>query len=121
MSIQGNCDPRATEQYNLALGRKRADATKNYLVGLGVDAELLETVSYGEDRPSCQENDESCWAQERRVDFKPMPRLLFDELKSMCEAQQPHKTLCPKENLKVGRENIESRMTQKDKKLPFYG
>jgi len=77
VSIQGNCDPRATEKYNLALGRKRADAAKGYLVGLGVDAELLETFSYGEDRPSCEENDESCWAQERRADFKPIPQTSF--------------------------------------------
>jgi peptidoglycan-associated lipoprotein len=74
VSIQGNCDPRATEKHNLALGKKRADAAKNYLVGLGVDEALLETFSYGEDRPSCKENDESCWAQERRVDFKPIPQ-----------------------------------------------
>jgi outer membrane protein OmpA-like peptidoglycan-associated protein len=72
VSIEGNCDPRATEKYNLALGKKRADAAKKYLVGLGVDGALLETFSYGEDMPSCKENDESCWAQERRVEFKPM-------------------------------------------------
>lgn len=74
VSIEGNCDPRATEMYNLALGKKRADAAKKYLVSLGVDEALLETFSYGKDRPSCKENDESCWAQERRVDFKPIPR-----------------------------------------------
>jgi peptidoglycan-associated lipoprotein len=74
VSIEGNCDPRATEMYNLALGKKRADAAKKYLVSLGVDEALLETFSYGKDRPSCKENDESCWALERRVDFKPIPR-----------------------------------------------
>jgi peptidoglycan-associated lipoprotein len=74
VSIEGNCDPRATEMYNLALGKKRADAAKKYLVSLGVDEALLEAFSYGKDRPSCKENDESCWAQERRVDFKPIPR-----------------------------------------------
>jgi peptidoglycan-associated lipoprotein len=73
VSIEGNCDPRATERYNLALGKKRADAAKQYLVSLGVDETLLETFSYGKDRPSCKENDESCWAQERRVDFKAIP------------------------------------------------
>lgn len=72
VSIEGNCDPRATEMYNLALGKKRADAAKKYLVGLNVDETLLETFSYGKDRPSCKENDESCWAKERRVDFKPV-------------------------------------------------
>jgi len=71
--IQGNCDPRATESYNLALGQRRAEAAKQYLVGLGVDSRLLETVSHGKDRPSCEAKDESCWAKERRVDFQPMP------------------------------------------------
>jgi outer membrane protein OmpA-like peptidoglycan-associated protein len=70
--IQGNCDPRATEKYNRALGQRRADATKEYLVGLGVNARLLETMSYGKDRPSCEAKDESCWARERRVNFEPM-------------------------------------------------
>ena len=73
VSIQGNCDPRATEKYNLVLGQKRADAAKRYLVGLGVDAALLETLSRGKLRPSCHEKEESCWARERRVDFEPMP------------------------------------------------
>jgi len=71
--IQGNCDPRATENYNRALGQRRADAAKEYLVGLGVNARLLETISHGKDRPSCEAKDESCWAKERRVDFEPMP------------------------------------------------
>jgi peptidoglycan-associated lipoprotein len=71
--IQGNCDPRASGEYNLVLGQRRADATKKYLVGLGVDVALLKTVSYGNERPSCEEKDESCWAKERRVDFRPMP------------------------------------------------
>ena len=74
VSIEGNCDSRATEKYNLALGQSRADAAKQYLVGLGVDAALLETFSWGKDRSSCEKNDESCWAKERRVDFKPMPQ-----------------------------------------------
>jgi peptidoglycan-associated lipoprotein len=71
--IQGNCDPRATKQYNRILGQRRAGATKKYLVGLGINAGLLQTISYGKDRPSCKEKDESCWAKERRVDFEPMP------------------------------------------------
>ena len=71
--IQGNCDPRASGGYNLVLGQSRADATKQYLVGLGVDEALLKTVSYGNERPSCEEKDESCWAKERRVDFQPVP------------------------------------------------
>jgi len=71
--IQGNCDPRASGEYNLVLGQSRADATKKCLVGLGVDAALLKTVSYGDARPRCEGKDESCWAKERRVDFQPMP------------------------------------------------
>jgi peptidoglycan-associated lipoprotein len=71
--VEGNCDPRATERYNRALGQRRADATKEYLVGIGVDAGLLETMSHGKDRPSCGAKEESCWAKERRVDFEPMP------------------------------------------------
>ena len=73
VSIQGNCDPRATEIYNLALGKRRADAAKKYLVRNGVDAALLHTLSHGKDRPRCKEKDESCWGKERRVDFEPMP------------------------------------------------
>lgn len=72
VSIQGNCDPRATEQYNAALGKRRAEATKEYLVRLGVDGALLETVSYGKGRSTCKGKDESCWAKERRVDFVPV-------------------------------------------------
>jgi len=71
VSIVGNCDPRATGQYNLALGQRRAEATKRQLVALGVDASRLEAISYGEGRPTCREQDESCWARERRVDFVP--------------------------------------------------
>ena len=73
VTVQGNCDPRASGDYNLALGQRRADATKKYLVALGVDPALLQTVSYGNDRPSCEQKDESCWTKERRVDFVPMP------------------------------------------------
>jgi peptidoglycan-associated lipoprotein len=70
--IQGNCDPRATGEYNLALGQRRAEATKQYLVVLGVDRTRLETISYGKGRPSCGAKDETCWAKERRVNFEPV-------------------------------------------------
>jgi len=73
VSIQGNCDPRASKKYNHALGQRRAREAKKYFVGLGVHAALLETVSYGKGRPSCHEKNESCWSKERRVDFEPMP------------------------------------------------
>jgi peptidoglycan-associated lipoprotein len=69
--IEGNCDERGTVEYNLALGQRRADSTKNYLITLGVDGALLETVSYGKERPICREHNEACWAQNRRAHFEP--------------------------------------------------
>jgi len=65
--IEGYCDQRGTEEYNLALGMRRADAVKNFLVGLGIAAQRVDTVSYGKDRPVCTELDESCWSQNRRA------------------------------------------------------
>ncbi len=67
--IEGHCDERGTEEYNLALGDRRALATKEYLVQLGVDPEQLETISFGEERPFVQGHDESAWAQNRRAHF----------------------------------------------------
>jgi peptidoglycan-associated lipoprotein len=71
--IEGYCDERGTVEYNLALGQKRADSTKSYLGGLGVDAKLLETVSYGKERPMCAEHNEGCWAKNRRAHFLVLP------------------------------------------------
>ena len=70
--IEGNCDERGTVEYNLVLGQKRADSAKNYLVGLGIDGKLMETVSYGKERPICPDHNEDCWAKNRRDHFKPM-------------------------------------------------
>lgn len=67
--IEGHCDERGTVEYNLVLGQKRADATKNYLVNLGVDEKLLETVSYGKERPFDQGHNEEAWAKNRRAHF----------------------------------------------------
>jgi peptidoglycan-associated lipoprotein len=64
--IEGHCDERGTEQYNLALGDKRANSAKDYLVTLGVDAGRIRTVSYGEERPFEEGHDDSSWAQNRR-------------------------------------------------------
>ncbi len=72
VKIEGNCDERGTIEYNLVLGQKRADSTKNYLTGLGVDGSLLETVSYGKERPLCGEHNENCWARNRRAHFEPV-------------------------------------------------
>ncbi len=70
--IEGNCDERGTIEYNLALGQKRADSAKNYLTGLGVDAKMLDTISYGKERPVCTEHNEGCWARNRTDAFVPI-------------------------------------------------
>jgi peptidoglycan-associated lipoprotein len=67
--IEGHCDERGTEEYNLALGDRRAQATKEYLVQLGVTAEQMETISLGEERPFVEGHDEAAWAQNRRAHF----------------------------------------------------
>ncbi|MGC9952840.1 MAG: peptidoglycan-associated lipoprotein Pal [Rhizomicrobium sp.] len=66
VTIEGNCDERGTREYNLALGARRANAVKEYLVSLGVAASRVDTISYGKERPICSESTESCWAQNRR-------------------------------------------------------
>lgn len=67
--IEGNCDPRGTQEYNLALGERRAQAAKSYLVNLGVKAKQLTTVSFGEEKLLLFGHDEISWAQNRRDDF----------------------------------------------------
>tara|TARA_B100000315_G_scaffold195228_1_gene186039 strand:+ start:13256 stop:13882 length:627 start_codon:yes stop_codon:yes gene_type:complete len=67
--IEGHCDARGTSDYNLALGDRRANATKNYLVSLGVNPSRVSIVTYGEERPLCSESMESCWSQNRRAEF----------------------------------------------------
>jgi peptidoglycan-associated lipoprotein len=66
VSIEGHCDERGTREYNLALGARRANAVKEYLVSLGVSAARVDTISYGKERPICTESTEDCWAQNRR-------------------------------------------------------
>ncbi len=68
--VEGHCDERGTVEYNLVLGQKRADSTKNFLVNLGVDSKLLETVSYGKEQPLDPEHNEAAWAKNRRVHFE---------------------------------------------------
>lgn len=70
VTIEGHCDERGTEEYNLALGDRRADAVKRYLVTLGVDPGKLRTVSYGELKPAVEGHDESAWKQNRRAEFR---------------------------------------------------
>ncbi len=66
VTIEGHADERGTNEYNLALGDRRANAVRDYLTSLGVDAGRLRTLSYGEERPVCTETEESCWSQNRR-------------------------------------------------------
>src|SRR5215475_5979068 len=65
--IEGHCDERGTAAYNLALGDRRANAAKEYLVSLGIDASRIKTISYGKERPFCTESSESCWQKNRRA------------------------------------------------------
>jgi peptidoglycan-associated lipoprotein len=67
--IEGHCDERGTNEYNLALGERRAKATMNYLVGQGVQANRITIISYGKERPTCTEHSEACWAKNRRAHF----------------------------------------------------
>ena len=66
VTIEGHADERGTREYNLALGARRANAVKEYLVSQGVSTARVETVSYGKERPLCTESSEGCWAQNRR-------------------------------------------------------
>lgn len=68
--IEGHCDERGSDEYNLALGEKRALATKNYMVSLGVAAERLSVISYGEEMPLDGARTKEAWAKNRRADFK---------------------------------------------------
>jgi peptidoglycan-associated lipoprotein len=69
--IEGHCDERGSAEYNLGLGDRRATAAKDFLVGLGVPADRLKTISYGKERPVCTESNESCWQRNRRAHFAP--------------------------------------------------
>lgn len=66
VSVEGHADERGTREYNLALGARRANAVKEFLVSQGVSAGRIETISYGKERPICTDSNEGCWAQNRR-------------------------------------------------------
>ena len=68
--IEGHCDERGTNEYNLALGDRRANSAKNYLVRSGVAESRITTISYGEEQPLCMEHAESCWWKNRRDQFQ---------------------------------------------------
>lgn len=66
VTIEGHCDERGTREYNLALGARRANSVKDYLVGQGVAFGRIDTISYGKERQICTESSENCWMQNRR-------------------------------------------------------
>lgn len=70
ITVEGHCDERGADEYNLALGERRAVAVKDYLVTLGVNGERIATISYGEDFPAVPGHDETAWAKNRRAAFK---------------------------------------------------
>ena len=69
VQIEGHCDERGSTEYNLALGDRRAQAARQFLISLGVSGDRLETVSWGKERPFCTESSEGCWQQNRRAHF----------------------------------------------------
>jgi len=71
ITIEGHCDERGTQEYNLALGERRADAVRKFLAGLGVSRERISTISYGEEMPADHGHDEVAWTKNRRTEFRP--------------------------------------------------
>lgn len=69
VTIEGHSDERGTNEYNLALGDRRAKVAKEYLIALGVPANRIELISYGEEKPACTESSETCWSKNRRDHF----------------------------------------------------
>lgn len=69
VEIQGHCDERGTNNYNIALGERRAHSTKKFLVAQGVDSSRVNIISYGEEKPFCSDSNENCWFQNRRAHF----------------------------------------------------
>ena len=70
IEIQGHCDERGTNNYNIALGERRAHSTKMYLVSQGVSARRIHVISYGEERPFCFDSNDACWLKNRRAHFR---------------------------------------------------
>jgi peptidoglycan-associated lipoprotein len=71
VQIEGHCDERGTAEYNLALGARRAQAAKDYLVTLGIPEQRISTISYGQELPVCREHNEECWQKNRHDRFVP--------------------------------------------------
>jgi peptidoglycan-associated lipoprotein len=74
LTIEGHCDERGSDEYNIALGDRRAQASKDYLVQVGIPAAQLNLISYGKEKPVCQEHDEACWQRNRRIHIVAMAR-----------------------------------------------
>ncbi|MFW6283907.1 MAG: peptidoglycan-associated lipoprotein Pal [Desulfosalsimonas sp.] len=70
VTIEGHCDERGTDEYNLALGSRRAESVKKFIVKAGIDAARLSTISYGEERPAVEDSGEDAWAKNRRAEFQ---------------------------------------------------
>lgn len=68
--VEGHCDERGTREYNQALGERRANAARQYLISLGVESDRIQVISYGEERPTAQGSNEEAWAQNRRAEFR---------------------------------------------------
>jgi peptidoglycan-associated lipoprotein len=71
ISIEGNCDERGTKEYNQALGQRRAASAKKYLADMGISSNRISLISYGKEKPVCNESTESCWQKNRKDDFVP--------------------------------------------------
>ena len=69
-TVEGHCDERGSEEYNLGLGDRRANSAKEYLINLGISEDRIQTISYGKSRPSCTESDEECWQENRRAHMR---------------------------------------------------
>ena len=69
IEVHGHCDERGTNNYNIALGERRAHSTKKYLVSQGVDSKRVHVISFGEEKPFCLDSNETCWQQNRRAHF----------------------------------------------------
>ena len=72
-TIEGHCDERGSEEYNLGLGDRRANVVKEYLVSRGISQAAIQTISYGEERPACRETNEDCYQRNRRAAFRMNP------------------------------------------------
>ena len=73
LKLEGNCDEWGSDEYNFALGLKRANAVKKALIAEGADSSKITMVSYGESNPTCSAKTQDCWSKNRRVDFKLLP------------------------------------------------